>query len=132
MTLQEMQNKIGEFLLLGKHWRGEMGLWKPIERNEKGTDESRSPEGEEGLKLYLYTDRHSYCIAMYPERGEKKSYLGCVMSNRAPWPGETHTRGGDLADGEFTEETMRRILADILSKELHPVLAHQVKEPAEA
>lgn len=123
MTLEEMRAKIEEFLSLGKHWRSEMAQWEPITRDEKGTDESRSPRAEMGLKVYLYTDRHSYCIVMYPARGERKSYLGCVMSNRAPWPGETHTRGGDLADGEFTDETLRRIFADILSKELHPVIA---------
>ncbi|HUU60595.1 MAG TPA: hypothetical protein VMZ50_13730, partial [Phycisphaerae bacterium] len=62
----------------------------------------------------------------------KPSYLGCVMSNRAPWPGETHTRGGDLADGEFNDETLRKIAADILSKELHVLVAPPAGKPVEA
>lgn len=121
MTLAEMREKIGEFLLLGKHWRGEKGMWKPIETDEKGGPH----EGEEGLKLYLYTDRHEYVISMYTEwsDGEKghPSYLGCIMRNRASWPGEMQRRGGDLADGEFTDETLQRIWSDILSCELHTI-----------
>lgn len=133
MTLEEMREKIGEFLLLGKHWRGEKAMWKPIKSDEKGTDESRSPEGEEGLKLYLYTDRNEYVIVMYPERGEisEKSYLGCIQQNRAPWPGETQRRGGDLADGEFTDETLQRIWSDILSCELQVINAHKPQEVTE-
>ena len=119
MTLEEMQKKVSEFLQLGKHWRDEMAQWVRLEPDKKS---DRGKEGAEGLKLLLYTDRHSYSIVMRPEFNGRKSYLGCVMSNRAPWPGETHTRGGDLADGDFNEETLRRIWSDILSKELHPVI----------
>ena len=115
MTLQEMREKIDAFLTLGKHWQSEMAQWTPIENRVKG---------EDGLRLRLFTDRHLYSIVMYPERGEKKSYVGCVMDNRTPLPGESHTRGGDLADGEFTDATLRRIVADILSKEMHPSVEH--------
>jgi len=132
MTLDEMRAKIDAFLVLGKHWQPEMLEWTAISPDEKGTDETRSPEGKVGLRLRLYTDRHSYSIVMYGDTGDRtKTYLGCVMSNRAPWPGETHTRGGDLADGEFNDETLRRIAADILSKELHTLVAPPAGKPLE-
>lgn len=123
MTLTEMREKVEAFLSLGKHWRPEMAQWEAAGADEKVALGGRSPEGREGLRLRLYTDRHVYAVVMYPEREGRKSYLGCVMDNRAPWPGETWTRGGDLADGEFTDDTLRQIWADILSKELHPVIA---------
>lgn len=109
MTLTEMRDKIGAFLLRGKHWDGAMAMWTDL--TDDGVD-------REGVKLHLFTERHHYAIVMEPASGGEKSYLGCVMSNRAPWPGEKHTRGGDLADGEFNDETLLRIMADILSKEL--------------
>lgn len=52
-------------------------------------------------------------------------YLGCIASSRKPRAGEKHTRGNDLADGPLTEETWRRILADIVSYEM--VRVHRPK-----
>ncbi|HUU23889.1 MAG TPA: hypothetical protein VM389_15245 [Phycisphaerae bacterium] len=128
MTLREMREKIDAFLSLGKHWRTEMREWSAITQDTKLAPR----EGKTGLRLRLYTDRHVYSVAMYEAAEGKPSYLGCVMSNRAPWPGETHTRGGDLADGEFNDETLRKIAADILSKELHVLVAPPAGKPVEA
>lgn len=52
-----------------------------------------------------------------PEDRVLKGYLGCIASQRAPRPGETHTRGNDLTDGELNDETMTEILADIVHYE---------------
>ena len=128
MTLREMREKIDAFLSLGKHWRTEMREWSAITQDTKLAPR----EGKTGLRLRLYTDRHVYSVTMYEAAEGKPSYLGCVMSNRAPWPGETHTRGGDLADGEFNDETLRKIAADILSKELHVLVAPPAGKPVEA
>lgn len=63
-------------------------------------------------QVFLYTQRHKFSIAVKP------NYIGAVMSNRFPLPGEDWTRGRDLADGPNTEETWNRILLDILAVEL--------------
>jgi hypothetical protein len=76
---------------------------------------------DEGYNLRLYTERHIYHIIVRPNRDHGKSYLGCTVSTRKPRAGETHTRGNDLADGEFTDETWHKILADIVSYELVPL-----------
>lgn len=70
------------------------------------------------LKLCIYTDTNRYSITAHEGNAEKQSYLGCVASSRKPRAGEDWTRGRDLADGPFTEETWRKILADIVSYEL--------------
>lgn len=124
MTTEEMREKIGEFFLLGKHWDGAKALWTDLE-DEEGSNST-------GHRLKIFTDRHSYSIVMRPEQDGKKSYLGCIKSLRAPLPGETWTRGGDLADGEFNDATLTRILSDILSCELHVInIAHAPKEVTE-
>lgn len=53
--------------------------------------------------------------------------LGCTASSRKPRAGEDWHRGSDLADGPLSEDTWRRILADIVSYEM--VKVHVPKEP---
>lgn len=72
--------------------------------------ESYSPESY--VVLRFLTANNSYSIV------GKSTYLGCVYRNRYPLPGETWTRGSDLADGDFSEATWNRIVQDILSLEL--------------
>ncbi|HJS81334.1 MAG TPA: hypothetical protein VJ742_00700 [Nitrososphaera sp.] len=60
----------------------------------------------------LFTDNNRYHIVA------KGSYLGCTATSRKPRAGEDWNRGRDLADGIFSEETWRKILADIVSYEL--------------
>jgi hypothetical protein len=67
--------------------------------------------------VILYTRTHSYSIKARVQNGQP-SYLGCIASVRKPLAGETHTRGNDLADGYFNQDTWNRILSDILSYEL--------------
>ena len=137
MTLDEMREKIHARLMQGKFFDQTKSEWSEIGTDEKGTDEKgtdeqRTPEGRVGLRLRLYTDRHSYAIVMYADTGDRtKTYLGCVMDNRTPWTGENHTRGNDLADGAFSDATLDRIFADILSCELLRVttLMHQCGAP---
>ena len=82
------------------------------------SDESNNPEeGVREIKIELFTEKHVYHI-VGRDRKEGRSYLGCIANNRAPLPGESHTRGNDLADGDFTFETWCNIVLDILSYEL--------------
>ena len=76
------------------------------------------PEGKEfELKFSIFTEKHEYIIRAI-ERENGKNYLGCIVDNRAPWPGEKHTRGNDLADGDLCQQTWMSILTDIISLEL--------------
>lgn len=92
--------------------------------HEFGSNKVHVDEREENKELYisLYTDRHEYKILAHP-RTKSNSYLGCVVYNRAPEPGEEHKRGSDLADGRLTRETWEKIKSDIISTELLPILS---------
>jgi hypothetical protein len=78
---------------------------------------------ERRLILALYTTQSRYRIAAVerlPGGPFKRAgvYLGAQVSSRAPRPGEDHTRGRDLADGPLSQDTWRRVLADIVACEL--------------
>jgi hypothetical protein len=66
----------------------------------------------------IYTDGHVYSIEASP------NYLGCQVATRKPRPGENWTRGNDLADGNFIEETWVRIIKDIVSYELKSISSY--------
>lgn len=68
------------------------------------------------LHTYLYTDNHSYQIGA--SFGSKDGYLGCIASCRKPRAGESHTRGNDLPDGKFNDDTWKSILRGIVRYEL--------------
>lgn len=70
--------------------------------------------------IRFYTTDHVYSVRAV-ERDGAAGYLGCGASSRAPSPGEDHTRGSDLADGDLSETTWHRILGDIVSYELQPL-----------
>ncbi len=96
--------------------------WLNSERNPAAHLE---PLPENTLRFKIYTDKNSYQIVAH-ER-DKNSYLGCQGSSRKPRAGEDWTRGNDLHDGDFSEETWHRILGDILSYEM--VKIHKLQEP---
>lgn len=68
-------------------------------------------------KVWFFTNDHSYSISIYLPEGNN-SYMGCIASCRKPKPGETWTRGSDLADGKYSDETWLSILNDIVSYEM--------------
>lgn len=84
-------------------------------------DDCITIEGETG-KLKLYTDTNEYSITARPsvDQGpdQESGYLGCVVSSRKPRAGETWTRGNDLPDGVYSDETATSILKGILNYEL--------------
>jgi len=76
--------------------------------------------------IKLFTETHSYHIVA--RRRDKKNkdennlgYLGCTVSTRKPLIGETWTRGNDLADGIYSEQTWINILCDIVGYEMKPL-----------
>jgi len=71
------------------------------------------------IKYRLFTEKRYYAISFFPITSDKESgYLGCVYSMRSPYPGEDHTRGRDLQDGNFSKETWESIKNDIIRTEL--------------
>ena len=78
----------------------------------------RGPGPRPGPMSFLPGD-----MAKEPNRGSQaieidNGYLGCIATCRKARAGEDWQRGNDLADGPLTEETWRRIIADIVSYEL--------------
>lgn len=79
----------------------------------------QTDDGRDYARLRFVTTTHSYGIRAFPPTGDDpKGYLACEFSEREPRPGETWTRGGDLADGNFARSTWDRIVMDIFSVEL--------------
>ena len=65
----------------------------------------------------FYTNEFKYRIYAN-DRETDEGYLGCQVTTRKMRAGEDWTRGNDLADGDFTEETWKRILETIVNYEL--------------
>ena len=63
--------------------------------------------------INMYSDKHEYRISFLNDE-----YIGCCMHNRYTHAFETHHRGMDLTDGDYSVETMCSILADIVSYEV--------------
>ncbi len=77
--------------------------------------------GTDCWRLYFYTETNKYAVVATPD------YLGCVASSRKPRAGEWWTRGNDLPDGPFCEETWLAILRAVVAYET--VRIHPVREP---
>ncbi len=77
-----------------------------------------------GKRLTIFTEKHSYGIALFPPAPHRENgYMGCIASCRAPYPGEDWTRGNDLPDGPYSDETWHSILAGIIAYELLPIVS---------
>ena len=66
--------------------------------------------------IHLFTADHVYGITA------TSTYLGCTVASRAPRPGEEHTRGSDLPDGDFCWEVFQRIMGAIVCCELEEIV----------
>ena len=79
-------------------------------------------EGPIRVRISLFTERHKYAIvvkkAHVTEAVEEGGYLGATVNKRASRAGEDWTRGSDLADGSYSEDTWKKILADIVAYEM--------------
>lgn len=70
------------------------------------------------IKVNFFTNEHIYSISVHWKNTMKESYLGCTVSTRKPRPGETWSRGNDLPDGKYNDETWNKILRGIIRYEL--------------
>lgn len=85
--------------------------------------------------IRLYTARYVYIIHARNTTVNghpRSSYLGCGMKTREPRPGETHLRGCDMVDGEWTPATWTKILQDIVAYEIVPVPCPEENPPKPA
>ena len=64
------------------------------------------------LRWYTRDSLISVSVRLPGQNGSARGYLGATASSRAPRPGETWTRGNDLADGPYSHETWLKIVAD--------------------
>lgn len=73
-------------------------------------------------RIRIYTEKRVYtiCVAGVDEKHPRGAVIG-FMNNRAPRPGETWTRGSDIRDGSLDQDTLSKLLLDILSCEMLPV-----------
>ncbi len=110
MTFAEMKNQMQE-------WIDELVSRRISPANSFRFEdlESDSKDGSVAGRYIFCTYAHQYSVRFV---SHERTYLGCVASCRVTRPGETWTRGSDLADGEFSRETWDRILWDILAYEL--------------
>jgi len=98
-----------------KDWVGRGLSYANWDRDVEVVEHDTTKDGE-SVRIRIYTETNSYSISACLAPG--KSYLGCIASSRKPRAGEDWTRGNDLPDGEFWEETWRKILAAIVGYEL--------------
>ena len=84
---------------------------------------------KESVRFQIFTREYQYFIkAKLPIPNIKENqnnnygYLGCISQCRKPRAGEDWTRGRDLADGKYCEETWNEIVNDILALEMVKVI----------
>ncbi len=75
------------------------------------------------VDTYFYTRDNRYSITA------SETYLGCQVSSRKPRAGEDWTRGNDLPDGKFNEETWNEIKNAIISYELVKIAKKEKQTP---
>ena len=67
-----------------------------------------------GYRILFYTNSYKYSITF----NKDKNYMGCVSNRRKQNAGEHWTRGSDLPDGIYGDDTWNEILRAIVSNEL--------------
>lgn len=84
-------------------------------------------QAEDSISYSLFTKDYKYHITARVPKIEKlgkgemltvNGYLGCTFTTRKPRAGEQWNRGRDLLDGDYSENTWRGIVNDILENEL--------------
>ncbi len=72
-------------------------------------------EGDARGRVVFATTKNNYFLTF------TDTYLGLVVSSRVTRPGEDWTRGNDLPDGDFSEETLDKAVKAVLLYELREV-----------
>ena len=73
------------------------------------------------INIIFYTFNNLYSITAIKPNKKNKGYLGCILNKRKPDVGEWWTRGSDLADGDFNENTWNLIISNIIASEVLPL-----------
>lgn len=73
------------------------------------------------INIIFYTFNNSYSITAIKPSKKNNGYLGCILNKRKPDVGEWWTRGNDLADGDFNENTWNLIISNIIASEVLPL-----------
>jgi len=115
----------------------ELAQWsQPLCRYNKLEDFVILDYKNQTLKIKFYTKDNTYHVsAILPGIRVEESfrtkdgmykkdegYLGCIVNSRKPRAGEDWTRGNDLPDGSYTEETWNKIKNAIIAYELVKVV----------
>ena len=115
----------------------ELAQWsQPLCRYNKLEDFVILDYKNQTLKIKFYTKDNTYHVsAILPGIRVKESfrtkdgmykkdegYLGCIVNSRKPRAGEDWSRGNDLSDGSYIEETWNKIKNAIIAYELVKVV----------
>ena len=108
MELQKMREQLVEWMDMMKNGYRDSDIYMYEEGHPLGIK----------FRIKLLTEVNEYNIVANYRVVANGGYLGCTYSSRRPRAGEDWTRGGDLVDGKFCEETWLKILSDIVGTEL--------------
>lgn len=107
-------------------------IYSPIKADRALKIEYRTVPDSVVQKLYMrvkiWTATNVYSITVSIHVLHPPGYLGCGAQSRKSRTGENWTRGNDLADGVFGEETWQKILRDIVRYEAEEVKSEKWKE----
>lgn len=103
--------------LVGNWLGGSLWVW---EQNRKlrweyvarEVNEIFSSDAQPFWRAVFATEAHHYTLKVSPR------YLGLSVQCRIARPGETHLRGRDLPDGEFSESTWTNIVRGLIANEM--------------
>jgi len=98
-----------------KEWLKTICRWENTELFVEWEGEEGAPKAW-GCRVAIYSHTYKYTIRVKIDINH--TYLGCGVSCRAPRAGETWTRGNDLSDGPFRQDTWNKITNDIVRHEL--------------
>ena len=92
--------------------------WEQVDINEK-----EHPVQMWAGRVIFSTTKNNYFV------NYNDHYLGLGVNSRVSRPGETWNRGNDLHDGDFSEETFKLMLRDVLLYELRVVSTEEGNAP---
>jgi len=114
ISIQDAEDKgYGELI----KWLKRISRYGNIERTMIFLHYSKENGGER-INVKFFTAEHVYGISARLPNANDYGYLGCISSCRKPKVGETWTRGSDLSDGKYSEDTFIKIMSDIVSYEM--------------
>ncbi len=97
--------------------------WMELECHSWGQKVLIAQDDAEGFIIRIYTSEYMYTIhASKSSRRDWSGYLGGYVTERSALPGKLLARGSDFPDGDFSRETLIRILCAIVFCEAKEVV----------